>query len=273
MPATMRTRDPARTEDANGTAFVWEHPVAFLNWSIALLLAGSFSFLIVLYFVAPEQLRSARGGGPVVLLLLAAAATFLLRRGKIAASARLMAGGLWVYATGIALLLGGLHSMFIIAYSPIIVFTGWLLGGRAAIALAILTAGVCFGFLQAELSGLLPPMPPTPPALRWVVQSSVFAFSALLISYVVTSYRSRLEKLRKLGTDLARTSDELRAREADLYRAQAVAHLGSWVYDLVRDEMRLSAETCRIFGLPEGTTGSHDGRLSLLAQLLTLVLE
>ncbi|MBI3376548.1 MAG: PAS domain S-box protein [Betaproteobacteria bacterium] len=262
MPALTPIHEPARGNDANDRALFWEHPLAFLNWSIALLLAGSVSFLIVLFFVAPEQLRSVRGGGPVVLLLLAAAAMFLLRRGNIAASARLMAGGLWAYATGISLLLGGLHSLFIIAYAPIIVFTGWLFGARAAIALAILTAGVCFGFLQAELGGLLPPLPPTPPALLWVVQSSVFAFSALLVSYVVMSYRSRLEKVRKLGADLALTDGELRARETDLYRAQAVAHVGSWVYHLASDEMRLSKETCRIFGVPEGTTGSRDSYLA-----------
>ena len=136
------------------------------------------------------------------------------------------------------------------------------MGSRAAIALAILTTGVCFGFLQAELGGFLPPPPPASPALVWVVQTSVFCFSALLISYVVNSYRSRLEKVRRLGTDLALKTGELRTRETDLYRAQAVARVGSWVYHLATGEMHLSAETCRIFGLPEGSTGSREAYLA-----------
>jgi hypothetical protein len=51
----------------------------------------------------------------------------------------------------------------------------------------------------------------------------------------------------------------LQAREADLNRAQAVAHVGSGCYDLATGKIQMSAETCRIFGLPEGTTGSMAG--------------
>jgi len=51
---------------------------------------------------------------------------------------------------------------------------------------------------------------------------------------------------------------QLEAINSELKRAQAVAKVGSWAYDLSTDTMHLSAETCRIFGLPEGTTARYD---------------
>ena len=59
-------------------------------------------------------------------------------------------------------------------------------------------------------------------------------------------------KLRQLDEAVG----ALRESQANFIRAQSVAHVGSWNYELASDEMHLSAETCRIFGLPEGTVGS-----------------
>jgi len=237
-----------RARDARDRPMFWEPSVVFLKWAIALILGPSAAFLIALFMVAPEQMWTIRGGGPVVMALMAAIAWVLLLRGKIEASVYLLTAGLWTYTSVISLLLGGLNSMFIIVYPVLIIVIGWLLGSRAAVIVAALTAAACFGFYQAELRGFLPPRPATPPALFWIVQTSVFVFSAVLITNLVRSYRSRIEEVRKLHDDLN--------------RAQAVAHVGSWVYELASDTMHLSAETCRIFGLPEGTTGSRDSYLS-----------
>ncbi|QKS30304.1 MAG: Phytochrome-like protein cph1 [Accumulibacter sp.] len=53
----------------------------------------------------------------------------------------------------------------------------------------------------------------------------------------------------------------LRESQANFIRAQSVAHVGSWNYELASDEMHLSPETCRLFGLPEGTVGSYQSYL------------
>jgi PAS domain S-box-containing protein len=55
---------------------------------------------------------------------------------------------------------------------------------------------------------------------------------------------------------------ELETSRAELSRAQSVGNVGSWVYDIANDTMRLSAETCHIFGIPEGTTGGRDSYLT-----------
>ena len=49
-------------------------------------------------------------------------------------------------------------------------------------------------------------------------------------------------------TERKRNEDALRTREADLARAQAAAHLGSWRWDLTNDRVTWSDELYRIFG-------------------------
>jgi len=51
-----------------------------------------------------------------------------------------------------------------------------------------------------------------------------------------------------------RAEEMLRSREADLARAQAVAHLGSWRWDLVLETVSWSDELYRIFGLDPATS-------------------
>lgn len=49
----------------------------------------------------------------------------------------------------------------------------------------------------------------------------------------------------------------------EMSRAQTVGHVGSWVYDIDGDSMRLSDEACRIFGVPEGTICNRNTYLAL----------
>ncbi len=59
-------------------------------------------------------------------------------------------------------------------------------------------------------------------------------------------------------TERKRAEDVLRASQADLNRAQAVAHTGSWRLDMRRNELLWSDETHRIFGIPAGTQMTYD---------------
>ena len=54
-------------------------------------------------------------------------------------------------------------------------------------------------------------------------------------------------------TERKRAEDALRIREADVARAQAAAHLGSWRWDLVTDTVTWSEELFRIFGVDPAT--------------------
>ena len=126
----------------------------------------------------------------------------------------------------------------------------------------MLTVSLLLFLVYAEAQGWLPPAPRTLPLMRWIVQASVFLLTALLVGHFVRAYRERLAEVRKLGDKLAQRAGLLEASAADLHRAQALAHVGSWVVDLSDSRMRLSDETCRIYGLPAGTIGNHASYLS-----------
>lgn len=239
------------------TAFpiFWEEAPAFPRIASGFLLIGAVGFLAVLFFVAPEQLRTVRGAGPFFLALMAAIARLMLSRGEVKAASLLLIFGTWTYITVISIFVGGLHSISIFLNPLIIIMAGWRLGPAFGSVLAGLSVVACVGFYLAESMGVLPPAPPTSPALPLIVQVLVFMFSAALITALVRSHRGRLDEVSKL-------SDDLEASKTELQRAQAVANVGSWVYDLTTDTMLLSAETCRIFGLPEGTMGNHDAYLA-----------
>jgi len=65
-----------------------------------------------------------------------------------------------------------------------------------------------------------------------------------------------------MADDLQVREHLLRESEADLNRAQAVALLGSWRLDVRQNELRWSAETYRMFGVPEGTELTYEAFLA-----------
>ncbi len=240
----------------------WEPSLAFLKISIGCILGSSVILEMVLFLVAREQTwRALSLGG---LLLVAVAAWGVLATRRVRAAVYTLAVGVWLHITVTGFFLGGIAATTIIAYPLTILLIGWLVGTRAAAVAAVLTTATTLGFVLAESYAVLPEAPPTPPVLRWTIDSFVFLFTAVLITYVVRSYRSRLAEVRTLGSDLAARTAELQAREADLNRAQAVAHVGSWVYGIASKKAELSAETCRILGMPAGSQGTHGGYLKLV---------
>ena len=246
--------------DATDNPASWEPSLAFLRYAIAVLLAGPAGFLLVIIILAPDQ--PARALGPVLVALVALAGGFFLSRGETRTAINVLAFGAWTAVTAIAVFNGGVRTTMAIAYPVIILMIGWLVSSRAALAVTALTIVTTIGFVLAESRGLLPIPPPTPPAMYGVVQVAAFIISAGLTVFLLRSYQDRLKELRRIGGDLAQRTAELESSKADLHRAQAVAKVGSWTYDFATDTTRLSAETCRIFGLPEDTTGSYDTYLA-----------
>ena len=62
------------------------------------------------------------------------------------------------------------------------------------------------------------------------------------------------------GDALLRASAErLRDRERQLAEAQAIAHVGSWEWDVATGAVTWSDEQCRLFGIPVGSPASYEG--------------
>lgn len=249
-----------QTKDKLDDPLLWEPSLAFLKLAIGALLFGAVTSLIALRVLAPEQ--TMRTVGPILGSLVALAGWFFLVRGRVQTARNVLSIGTWIIVTCIAALTGGTRAPIVIGYPAIIFIIGWVIGTRAAIVVAALTATSIVGFVLGESMGFLPLPPPSPAVLHGILQIIVFTLSTTLVVILVRSYQNRLKDLAGLGHDLARRTEELEASRADLHRAQAVAKTGSWVFDIVADISHLSAEACRIFGLPPDTQGSHDSYLS-----------
>ncbi|MCB1896593.1 MAG: PAS domain S-box protein [Zoogloeaceae bacterium] len=67
-------------------------------------------------------------------------------------------------------------------------------------------------------------------------------------------------------TDRKRMENALRRSEANLAHAQAIAHVGSWHYDLDSDVLTWSDETYRIFGVAIGEAVTFDASIAAIPQ-------
>src|SRR5436190_1414276 len=121
----------------------------------------------------------------------------------------------------------------------------------------------------------LPPLPATAVAtarttmtalgLAWGLGTAVAAQYVPLLTVVLTlmglaGFMWR-EHERAYGTLVQgfRTERRLRNRERQLAEAQAIAHVGSWEWDIATGAVTWSDEQCRLFGIPIGSAASYEG--------------
>ncbi|MGQ0708312.1 MAG: EAL domain-containing protein [Rhodoferax sp.] len=227
-------------------------PSAFLQFAIATLLVGAVGAYIVLRILAPDP--GMRLWGPLLMLVLAVLGWGLLARGKVSATVKLLAYGAWLAVTAIAVLTHGVRAPVMAAYPVIIFAIGWLIGPRQGLFFSAVTVLATVSLWFAESRGLLAPPAHDAAEMHVVVQALIAVLSGGMIVFLVRAYQKRLQELRAIGRDLAASQEELQ-------RAQAVAKVGSWGYDMGSSTARLSAEACRILGLPQGASESHQAYL------------
>ncbi len=115
-------------------------------------------------------------------------------------------GLLWCLATGLAFSTGGVRGSTFMAYLVIVVMAGLLLGGRAGVGLAALTALAGLGLVYAETLGRLPPPAALPtPLSAWfdnlsyiVVVVVVQALAARIVRETLTRARTSEAQYRML---------------------------------------------------------------------------
>ena len=256
----LRRPSPGRQGFAPAPPVIEDLTRSFLKNAILISLAGAVAFQIAL--VMDGQGMTPRVIGVAAFTLVNLAAGSLLFAGRTGAAAWTLGVGVWCELTGSVYFLGGINTPPTYLFPLLILLAGWQLGERAAHALAALTAAMLGVGAFAESRAWIASLPPTPPIMRWVIEAFVLTCCAVLVAHIARSYRAKLAQVEALSADLARRSQALEANQAELHRAQAVAHVGSWIYEIDRDTMRLSAETCRIFGVPVGVTGNSEAYLS-----------
>ena len=237
----------------------WGLSLVFLKYAVGLILAAALSFLLVLHLASPEQ--ASRTISPILLVFVSGVTLLLMSRGMLRAALATMVWACWAIVTIVLIFYGGVRGTPVVIYPLLVMLSGWLLGTRSAIILAALAVATTLALVWAEHLGVLPAYPATPAVLFGVIQIWCVFFTAFVIVFLVRSYTRRLGEVQKLGRDLALRTAEAQHVAADLNMAQSVAQMGSWVYDFATDKIAMSAETCRIFGVPEDTPGTRHGYL------------
>jgi PAS domain S-box-containing protein len=149
----------------------------------------------------------------------------------------------------------------VVCYPLLVVYVGWRFGVTAAIGAAVASVLGIAGLVVMENARLLPAVSLRGTVTYGVVQAVSIALGAILILWVLRAYQNRVNELQQASDAQSRQLAVLEASQADLARAQAVGKIGSWVYNVPTGRMELSAEACRIFGLPPGSAGSIEGYL------------
>jgi two-component system sensor histidine kinase/response regulator len=169
--------------------------VQFLKRAIAALLVGTVAFLVVIRFMAPDQV--ARTIGPSMAVVMLVVIRILLWRDKLKAAVNVMMVGTWLIVTGICIFNGGVRTPIVIAYPLLVLYAGWRVSLRAARFTAALSGVAIIGMALAESWALLPAQPATPPAMYGVIQLLFLVLANILIGSLVRAYQSRLHELEQ----------------------------------------------------------------------------
>lgn len=256
QPESRLNRTDIQAQEPND--YLRPSPI-YVRLAILVIFWGGFVSLILLRVLEPEQ--KIRTLGPITFIAISAVSWFLSSRGLLKASLLLLIFGSWISATGMVVFNGGLQAPMVIVYPLLILLSGWVVGLRAAFTMSTLTILVTLYIIF--LNDVSAP-PHTDPALQGWVQIIIYVISAILVTFMVRSYYRKIEELHQLSKKLSERTLDLEASKTELIRAQTAAKVGSWVFDIPQDIIRMSDECCRIFCLPEGTTGTQD---SFLAQV------
>ena len=126
----------------------------------------------------------------------------------------------------------GISHLPFVVYFPAVVLVAMLAGFWPAVVATVLAtvAGAYSLLSQANSTSVSAP--------ENIVKPALFVMVSIFLAALVRSRRQADEALRE--------------READLNRAQAVAHLGSWRHNIRNNTLVLADEACRILGLPAG---------------------
>ncbi|MBI5900565.1 MAG: response regulator [Rhodocyclales bacterium] len=248
--------DQDRSDDTITDEFI----ARFMRVAVIAGLAAAAAFSGAIFIFVPEQ--TTRHGGPVVAALVIVGVHFLLRAGRVRQAVLFLSGGIWLAATLIGFVVGAPNTPILAIYPVLTVFVGWAYSLRAAIVMALASIAMLVSIAYAQHAGWLGGFPPTPAAMYVVAQSLMIVLATVLVIYLVRANQEQVARQRRMADAIAERGRELEASKAELDRAQGVGKTGSWVLDFGTATMRLSAEACRIFGLPAGSAGSIDACLA-----------
>jgi len=182
----------------------------------------------------------APAGGMVAIGIWAA---YLNRCGNVRWAALTVTASLFVTVSVCVLAFGGLQSPLYSAYAACIVVSGLLLGGPAAMLVAMLSIAAGWGILSINQSGLLGAVPSTQsPDAIWAGANTVFAATGLLLMLSDNNIRDALDRLRRVRSALQESEERYML-------ASRGANDGIWDWNLKKDTLYCSPRWRSMVGL------------------------
>ncbi len=208
---THQSKSPAAVGLESDISAALKPSLAFLKTSIGTLLVGAVVTVIAQRIVAPDQIG--RTLAPLLVFMIALLSWYLLSRGKILTSAYVLTFGVWLTVAAAALFTGGVRAPIVMTYPTIIISTAWLIHTRAAWVMTAFTMAATIGTGVAGSWALLPTSWPSSTAMYVGDQIVIYALSATLVAFLVRSYRSRVDELKKVIAERQQAQLALRIRE------------------------------------------------------------
>lgn len=237
----MKTNLPP-SDEVEFEPLTWEPSGAFLRYAIRAILVSVTLVTFCSYFFFPELGDRAFWSLAMVPVALLAWYFVVNKKPKVAISC--LAVGIWACSAVLAYVGGGIGAPVQFVFILIIFMLGWLSSTRAAFMAAGLTVVFTIATAALETLSLLPYAPANPPVIMGIVQVCVFLMAAIIVHSSVRAYRQRLQELERT--------------KSELNEAQAIAKVGSWVFDLESNISFPSDESCRILGIAPGNTFNND---------------
>jgi diguanylate cyclase (GGDEF)-like protein/PAS domain S-box-containing protein len=216
--------------------------------------------LATVVLAAPDQLG--RIAGPVLILLCTAVAAGLLRSGSPTTAGYVLGFGIWASVLLIAFYAQGVHTPMVMAFPLIVMSVGWIVSPKAALVMVAMTILGIVGLATAETAHILPAYQASSPAVYASEQIAFLILTGLLVISFTQLYQARLKELNDLTKRLTTRRNELESRTRELKQAQAVANVGSWVYNVRTDSINPSAQAAKILGFTSSKKLSHPQYLS-----------
>ncbi len=185
-----------------------------------LLAVLSFALFIGVPFIYVEKLFSS--AATIIAMLVCIITLFLTRQGKIKTAGFLVTSALWVLATFLSWISGGIQSMDIALYAAVVVVGGLVLGARGSTIFAVLSLLILLVMALLEISGYpFPRMFAFPPLGIWIIM--VLVIGAILLPIHIT--------VKSLAETLIQLQDELEERRAAETNASRQAAEHALLYD------------------------------------------
>ena len=172
--------------------------LAFAGFALALALLKDHEFLSVMVLLH------------VFLGVCGTASFWFARRNQIRNAAMLLIGSYWIGAAFVTVIFGGLRGPSLINFPLALVLTGWLLGVRATLVLAILTEVFMVALLVADASGYESRADYSNSAASFIFFSVITLTTALSTIFARGGYLKKVSETQEKADALAASQSELK---------------------------------------------------------------